>query len=197
MLELPISDKNVFFWWPDAQENAPDPQQITSHLAQFAIDPKASNLDITPQIVLKEDIEFCRIDDRFSMSKHRHVFCDLMDPKLGTNFAAIGPVMGGGHPPYNALGHFDEITGKCEKYFVGTKHLVQEPVFIPRSLDAQEGDGYLLALVNNYELMTSELHLVDTRDFSKPQAIVLLPIRLRAGLHGNWVDGQELELVPN
>jgi carotenoid cleavage dioxygenase len=51
--------------------------------------------------------------------------------------------------------------------------------------------------VNNYELMTSELHLVDTRDFSKPQAIVLLPIRLRAGLHGNWVDGQELELVPN
>jgi len=197
MLELPISDKNVFFWWPDAQGNAPDPHQITSHLAQFIIDPKASDLGLTPRIVLKEDVEFCRIDDRFLMSKHRHVFCDLMDPSLGTDFLTIGPVMGGGHPPYNSLGHFDNVTGKCKKYFVGPKHLVQEPVYIPRSSDAEEGDGYLLALVNNYGSMMSELHLVDTRDFSKPQAVILLPLRLRAGLHGNWVDGQELELIEN
>lgn len=131
------------------------------------------------------------------MSKHTQTYCDLMDPKLGTDFEAIAPVMGGGYPPYNALGHFDAWTGKCEKYFVGSKCLVQEPVFIPRSEEAEEGDGYLLALVNNYEVMGSELHLVDTKDFSKALAVVPLPIRLRAGLHGNWVDGRELRTSMN
>ncbi|KAF8852896.1 carotenoid oxygenase [Acephala macrosclerotiorum] len=192
IFELPISDKNVFFWWPDAEGNAPNPQEITSNLAQFIIDPHSSSLDLYPTIILKEDVEFPRIDDRFSMSKHRHTFCDLMDPKLGTDFQAIAPVMGGGYPPYNALGHFDAKSGKCEKYFVGSKCLVQEPVFIPRSEEAEEGHGYLLALVNNYEVMGSELHLIDTKDFSRVLAIVPLPVRLRAGLHGNWVDGKEL-----
>jgi len=69
--------------------------------------------------------------------------------------------------------------------------MVQEPVFIPRHGSTEEGDGYLLVLVNNYAAaMSSELHLVDTKDFSKPKAVVLLPVRLRHGLHGNWVDGQ-------
>ncbi|KAH7393694.1 carotenoid oxygenase [Cadophora sp. MPI-SDFR-AT-0126] len=196
ILELALSNKNAFFWWPDANGNAPDPTQITSNLAQVTLDPRATDLKVTPRIVLKEDIEFCRVDDRFAMSKHQHVFCDLMDPRL-TDFPAIGRVMGGGFPPYNSLGHFDSVTNKCETYFVGARHLVQEPVFVPRSEDAAEGDGYLLALVNNYDQMTSELHLVDTRDFSKPQAVVLLPVRLRHGLHGNWVDGQDLALVIN
>jgi carotenoid cleavage dioxygenase-like enzyme len=51
-----------------------------------------------------------------------------------------------------------------------------------------------MALVNNAATMASELHIVDTRDFGRPQAIIDLPIRLRAGLHGNWVDSQDLQL---
>lgn len=113
---------------------------------------------------------------------------DLMDLRLGTDFAAIGPVMGGGYPPYNSLVHLDESTGKTEVYFPGRTHLVQEPVFIPRAGSTEEGDGYLMALVNNYHTMSSELHLLDCRDFTKARAIILLPLRLRAGLHGNWVD---------
>ncbi|KAK1598418.1 retinal pigment epithelial membrane protein-domain-containing protein [Colletotrichum navitas] len=37
-----------------------------------------------------------------------------------------------------------------------------------------------------------ELHVVDTRSFAEPVAVVKVPMRLRAGLHGNWVDGKEL-----
>lgn len=54
-----------------------------------------------------------------------------------------------------------------------------------------------MALVNNYKTMSSELHIVDTKDFEKAQAIVHLPIRLRAGPHGNWVDGQDLAFASN
>lgn len=137
-------------------------------------------------------MEFPRIDERVSMRPHRHSFFDMMDPKLGTDFAAIAPVLGGGHPLYNALGHLNHETGKLDVYFPGKTHMVQEPVFVPRSEDSPEGDGYTIVLVNNYATMSSELHIVDTSDFSVPRAVVTLNIRLRAGLHGNWVDGKEL-----
>ena len=38
--------------------------------------------------------------------------------------------------------------------------------------------------------MYSEFHIVDTRMFDAPQAIINLPIQLRDGLHGNWVDAE-------
>lgn len=137
-------------------------------------------------------MEFAKIDERYLMQKHTHIFFDVMDHPH-TNFSAIAASIGGGAPIYNALGHLETETGRYEKYFPGPTHLVQEPVFIPRSKDAVEGDGWLLALVNNLEVGYSELHLVDTKDFSKAQAIIKLPVRLRPGLHGNWVDGVNLE----
>lgn len=165
-------------------------------MLRFTIDPRSNDLDLPkPVVLLEKDCEFCRIDDRFSMRSYKHGFFDLMDPSLGTDFEKIMPVMGGGHAPYNALGHLNIETGKLEAYFAGKTHFIQEPVFVPRSPDAEEADGWLMALVNNYGTMGSELHIVDTKDFSRPQAIVVLPIRLRAGLHGNWVPKEELELL--
>ena len=125
----------------------------------------------------------------------------LMDPRLGTDFATIGPRLGGGYPLYNCLAHWNSGTGKTEVYFPGKMHMVQEPVFIPRrgvvrvkeEEEEVEGNGFLLVLVNNYESMGSELHLVDTRDFTRARAVVLLPVRLRPGLHGNWVDALEVK----
>lgn len=134
-------------------------------------------------------MEFSKIDDRFLMRKHDHIFFDVMRHQY-TDFPAVGPKMGGGAPIYNSLGHLTVSTGSYEIYNPGSTHLVQEPIFIPRS--AEEGDGWLMALVNNLEVGYSELHLVDTKNFSKAQAIIKLPVRLRPGLHGNWVGSDEL-----
>lgn len=197
VFDLPLTDKNAFFWWPDKDGVAPNPEsgEIRADLVRFHFDPRSSTLDLPePELLAAEDCEFTRIDDRFATQPHTHCFFDVMDPKLGTNFPAIAPVMGGGHAPYNALGHIDLQTREVRKYFPGPTHLCQEPVFIPRSAGAPEGDGWLMALVNNYATMASELHIVDTKDFTKACAIIYLPIRLRAGLHGNWVDAQELGL---
>ncbi|KAL2831857.1 carotenoid oxygenase [Aspergillus pseudoustus] len=195
LLDISVSDKNVFFWWPDAQGNAPDPREIAAFLFRFTIDPNATTADpdLPPaELLLPENGEFPRIDDRWAMKKHRHAFFDLMDMSAGTDWATVMPVAGGGFPPYNSLGHLDLQTKRFQKYFPGPTHFTQEPVFVPRGETAEEGDGYLIALVNNYATMASELHVVDTRDFSKPQAVVYLPVRLRAGLHGNWVDAKEM-----
>ncbi|KAJ4352936.1 hypothetical protein N0V95_003789 [Ascochyta clinopodiicola] len=193
-LDLPLADKNVFFWWPDAKGNAPSPEEISSQLVRFTFDPRSNDLDLPAfQVLNNTDCEFPRIDDRFAGKKHSHTFYDIMDPSLGTDFGTIMPRMGGGHPPYNAIGHLDYKTMKLRSYFPGRTHLVQEPIFIQRKgADTVEGDGWIVVLVNNYASMSSELHVVDTREFDKPQAIIDLPIRLRAGLHGNWVDSSEL-----
>lgn len=120
----------------------------------------------------------------------------VLDVSLGTDMPAVAPLMGGGAPFYNAMARLNVKTGAASVYFPGPRHAVQEPVYIPKDgADVEEGDGYVLFLVNNYGEMSSELHLVDTADFSKPQAIIKLPLKLRAGLHGNWVPKQELDLV--
>ncbi|KAH8586910.1 putative lignostilbene dioxygenase [Bisporella sp. PMI_857] len=195
LLDISVSDKNVFFWWPDAKGNSPDPKEIAAFLFRFHIDPLATDLVLPPaELLLQENGEFPRIDDRWGMKKHNHCFFDLMDMTAPTNWPAILPVMGGGFPPYNSFGHLNLKTKVFEKYFPGPTHFTQEPVFVPRSEQADEGDGYLMALVNNYETMSSELHIIDTRDFSKARAIVYLPVRLRPGLHGNWVDAKDMAI---
>lgn len=196
VFDLALSDKNVFFWWPDANGHAPDPHTIRADMVRFTIDPYSTNKDLVkPEILSQHDCEFARIDDRYAMQSYNHSFFDVMIPSLGTDFHAIGPVMGGGFPPYNAFGHLNLNTRDVEVYFPGKTHLVQEPVFVPRKGSSAEADGWLMGLVNNYATMNSELHIIDTRDFTKAQAVVALPIRLRAGLHGNWVAGQDLDLL--
>lgn len=194
VFDLPLTDKNVFFWWPDADGNAPKPEEISANLVRFTFDPLSDDLALpVPKIIASEDCEFPRVDDRYSGKKHAHCFLDLMDASLGTDFSTIMPRMGGGHPPYNSLGHIDYDSNTIHKYFPGPNHLVQEPIFIPRKgPNVSEGDGWVVALANNYASMSSELHIVDSRDFEKAQAIISLPIRLRAGLHGNWVDAQDI-----
>ena len=104
--------------------------------------------------------------------------------------------MGGGYPPFNGLGKYDTATGKVERYFAGPRKFTQEAVLIPRSKAAKEGDGWLVFLQNNFDAMASELAIVDTEDLSKAVALIKLPIRLRNGLHGNWVDDEDVDGHP-
>ncbi|CRL22258.1 Carotenoid oxygenase [Penicillium camemberti] len=194
ILDLGLSETNVFFWWPDAQGKSPEPSSIHSQLTRFTLNPKSEELDlVNPTVLQSDNSEFYRIDDRFTAKPYKHCFFDLMNPALGTDFPTIMPQLGGGYPLYNALAHLNIETGVTEIYFPGKTHMVQEPVFIPRRGSSIEGDGYVMALVNNYVSMCSELHLLDTREFTRAQAVILMPLRLRQGLHGNWVEGDDLQ----
>ncbi|RHZ55802.1 carotenoid oxygenase family protein [Aspergillus thermomutatus] len=193
ILDIGLSEQNVFFWWPDAQGNAPEPSSIESRLTRFTIDPTSTDLTLSnPQVLQTNNSEFYRIDDRFATQPYRHCYFDLMVPDR-TDFAQVMPKLGGGYPLYNSLAHLDISTGELEVYSPGETHMVQEPVFVPRKGAATEGDGYVIALVNNYSTMLSELHLLDTRDFTKAQAVILLPLKLRPGLHGTWVDREDMQ----
>lgn len=73
---------------------------------------------------------------------------------------------------------------------------MQECVFIPRKGSEEEGDGYVMALLNNYKEMINELAVLDTKNFFRRLALVKLPMSLRAGLHGKWVDAGDVDGHP-
>ncbi len=62
-----------------------------------------------------------------------------------------------------------------------------EPVFVPRSDDAAEDDGWLLAYVYDKNRDGSDVQILHAQDFTgDPVATIRLPDRVPFGFHGNW-----------
>ncbi|GAC1601970.1 MAG: carotenoid oxygenase family protein [Acidimicrobiales bacterium] len=63
-----------------------------------------------------------------------------------------------------------------------------EAVFVPRTPDAAEDDGWVMSLVHNAERDAADLLILNAQDFAgEPEAVVHLPQRVPFGFHGNWV----------
>jgi carotenoid cleavage dioxygenase len=64
---------------------------------------------------------------------------------------------------------------------------------VPRHKGSGEGDGYLIALVDNLITNYTDLVILDAQRIDDgPIARAKLPVRLRSGLHGNWADASQL-----
>lgn len=61
----------------------------------------------------------------------------------------------------NKLGFIDFSTGKQSEWYCGPDSAIQEPCFVPRTPTAPEGDGYLIALVDDIVRNYSELLIVE------------------------------------
>jgi carotenoid cleavage dioxygenase len=87
----------------------------------------------------------------------------------------------------NAVLRYDLRTGRCTKHDLGPRTPVGEPVFVPRSARAAEGEGYLLAVAYRSERDRSDLLILDAENVeAEPLAVVHLPHRVPGGFHGNW-----------
>jgi carotenoid cleavage dioxygenase len=182
-LDTPVSKIGSLPFFPD-KDGAPfDPELAMTELSRFTVD-LMSNSDTVESITLlgKAPGEFPRIDDRMAGKPYRHgwmITYDLAKPYNGPP----GPFAG----VINSLTHFDVVSGEEQSWWCGPDGSLQEPCFIPRSADAPEGDGWLVALVDNHVTNYSDLCIFDALDVAKgPLARAKLPVRLRQGLHGNW-----------
>ncbi|KAJ5185358.1 lignostilbene-alpha-beta-dioxygenase isozyme I [Penicillium cf. griseofulvum] len=124
----------------------------------------------------------------FSEALQKFIFCATTQASEEPNSKNLVGAVG-----LNAYTSVDLTLGRVEHCFFGPNSLVQEPCFARRSADAPEGDGFLIGLVSRLDTMLMELVVIDTKDFSKPVAVVEIGLQLRQGLHGNWVDASEME----
>lgn len=86
-----------------------------------------------------------------------------------------------------------------EAWFAGPTATIQEPSFIPRE-GGSEGEGWIIALLNHLDVLRNDIVILDAWNLAKgPVATIHLPLKLKLGLHGNFVDQKDIdecELLP-
>jgi carotenoid cleavage dioxygenase-like enzyme len=125
-------------------------------------------------------VEFPRIDDRRTGRPHRYTYVvemlDFVD----------------GAPTKSLLRRYDAETGTSLVQELGPGQIPGECVFVPKSAQSPEDDGWLLSLVRDSERDISELVVLDAGHFgAAPVARVRLPQRVPFGIHGSWVPAAE------
>jgi carotenoid cleavage dioxygenase-like enzyme len=119
--------------------------------------------------------EFPRTDPRLRMADYRHGWA------VTTNAT---------DPAREQLTHYDLKSGKSVDWRAPAGDGVSEPVFVPRSADVPEGDGWVLSVVYRAAEQRSDLAVFEATDIAKgPVALAHLTSRVPAGFHGNWRPG--------
>jgi carotenoid cleavage dioxygenase-like enzyme len=118
--------------------------------------------------------EFPRFDERHAGLAYRHGW-------FAGNTNRIDGVR------FDAIAHVDLTTGKRRTYKFEAGSSPGEPIFIPRSEGADEGDGWLVAVVYRGTEDRSDFVVFDAQDVEAgPIAAAKLPRRVPFGFHGNW-----------
>lgn len=120
------------------------------------------------------DGEFPRVDPRVETRKHRHGWY-AADPTASGTIKQC------------AIAHMDFATGKRQVYELSRGDLTSEPVFVPRSAEAPEGDGWLTAVIWRAAENRSDFVVFEAQDIAKgPIGLAEVPRRVPFGFHGNW-----------
>ncbi|MCK9799469.1 carotenoid oxygenase family protein [Pseudomonas sp. MAFF 302030] len=186
-LDMPVTGGNVFYFFPQADGYLPPPESLAANLMRWTFDLNGSEEQVQPQPLTDYPCEFPRCDERFLGRPYQHGFVLALDPERPYN-PDVGPMP---FQFFNLLAHVNLEAGTTDAWFPGDSHCFQEPIFIPRSPDAPEADGYVLALLNVLTEDRTELVVLDSRDMhSGPIARIKVPFRLRMSLHGCWAPAK-------
>ncbi len=152
-----------------------DPSKAVPRLTRWTFDLARNSSDYKVERLSDLACEFPRLDERRTGLDYRYGYfaCDS-EPESR---------VGG----FNGIGRIDHHTGKLDIYDVGAGCATNEPIFVPRSDDATEGDGYLLANVYDDNRKASHLVILDAQNVADgPLATAYLDHRVPFGFHGNW-----------
>ncbi|KAJ5459509.1 uncharacterized protein N7458_001061 [Penicillium daleae] len=176
---------NVFPFFPSADGAATG--EAKGDFVRWEIDPTqpSGTFLADPQVILEIPSEFPRIDERFMSTEYNIVFLNVFIPQNADGSTNVFQGL-------NGLVMINTGTGEQQFYYPGDNCFAQEPIFIPRSFDAPEGDGFVMSLIEDRNSQNSQLVFLDTRAFTKPIAVAVLPFRVKSQVHGNWVPAGEI-----
>jgi len=195
ILDAPVSPSSPFPFFPSVDGSPFDPKGGSCTIRRWTFDLKSKN-DTWEETIMFPDHQgggLARMDDRYISRPYRYSFMGIVDPSLPFDAEKAGNLRG---RVTNAYAIYDHQTGNVKTMFAGPTHSLSEGVFAPRSPQAPELDGYLIGVANNLAEMRSELIISDARKPEEgPIARVLLPFRLHAQVHGNWVPDDVLPVA--
>lgn len=151
-------------------------EKTAARLVRWTFDLAAPSNAIREEPLDDLDSEFPRVDPRVETRKHRHGWY-AADPSGAKTIKQ------------SAIARLDLQTGRREVYELPDGDLTSEPVFVPRSADAPEGDGWLTAVVWRAAENRSDFLIFEALDLAKgPIATAEMPRRVPFGFHGNWAS---------
>ena len=146
------------------------PNEGLPTLERWLVDPKGGQ--VKEQRLDERGQEFPRHDERLVGRPYRYGYSAQV--KRGLELEGL-------------LKH-DLRDGKSERHYEGGARSFMEPVFVPRTPDAAEDDGYVFSYVYDAETNKSDVVILHAQDFAgEPVATIHLPTRVPYGFHGNWV----------
>jgi carotenoid cleavage dioxygenase len=155
-------------------QDAHGPQSGSVAFERWTIDPRLRSVD--RRVTNASGQEFPRIDERRIGKPYRFAYT------VAVNGGRLDVIT------ETRLFKHDLETGRREVHDFGPDRLPGEFVFVPKSPDAAEDEGWLMGFVLDAKSGASDYVILDTRNFSgPPQAEVHLEGRIPPGFHGNWV----------
>jgi carotenoid cleavage dioxygenase len=146
---------------------------------RWTFDPNGKTDTFTEQALDDHPGEFPRLDERFTGLPYRHGYFQVG----AVTDASIG------RDKRNGVAHIDLQTGRVGSWMPAAVDFCGEPIFVPRSTDSAEGDGFLLSVIYRGETGCSDLAVFDASQVEAgPLALAHLSHRVPAGFHGNWRD---------
>ena len=139
-------------------------------------------IDPAERKVVRETIdstaqEFPRPDERYFGQPYRYAWAIGIPDDGDAAFL-------GAHPLYR----HDLHTGERTQHDFGPDRVPGEFVFVPRSADAAEGEGWMIGYVIDAANDTTDLVILDAANIAAPPvASVHIPHRIPPGFHGNWM----------
>jgi carotenoid cleavage dioxygenase-like enzyme len=183
VLEGPAADGNTWPWFRDVRGAPYAP--VPNTLRRITLDLRTDRIE--EETLFDTPItSFTRIDERYLTLPYRYVYVQYADARFDSG-DKLGRTDG------NCFGRFDLQTMTLKSFFPGRDRAVHEPVFIPRSATAPEGDGYLIGVGDDLEHGATEAYVVDARSMEELARIVL-PFRTGGQVHGIWARADELSL---
>lgn len=164
---------------PDTQGRPGDPEKMAARLCRWTFDLAGNSPGFQREYLDDLVAEFPRIDDRYAGLRNRYGFytCHAHTRARDDSESIL----------FDSLACFDFVTGQRSLYTLPPGDVISEPVFVPRSANANEGDGWLLAVAWREQDKCSDLLILDAMNLpAGPLAIAHLPHRIPFGFHGNW-----------
>jgi carotenoid cleavage dioxygenase-like enzyme len=127
-----------------------------------------------------------RTAEKDAMRDYAVGYYQTFDPAAGPPLIA-GPVGAG----FNTILRLEVRSGRLCRYSPGGQATVQEHFHVPSGISGHE--GYLGFIVDRHDRHLSEVFLLEAGSIERgPIARIKIPLRLRVGVHGNWVPAAAL-----
>jgi all-trans-8'-apo-beta-carotenal 15,15'-oxygenase len=145
---------------------------VSTSLCRMRVKP--SN-EVTIEDIGPQGCEFPQHDWRLTSERHRYAY--MAGQANGDSDGA----------PFRAIVKVDHERGVTTLHDLGAGQVAGEPIFVPRSPESGEDDGWLLSLVYSAAEHRSRLVMLDARDVeSEPVAVAHLRHHVPLGFHGTF-----------